>query len=110
MFQLLKTDTGSKARLGRLTTGRGVIETPVFMPVGTQASVKALDPRELQEMGTRIVLGNSYHLFIRPGLEIIREAGGLHRFMNWPLPILTDSGGFQVFSLRSEERRVGKEC
>src|SRR5205823_10288320 len=99
MFELLKTDASSKARLGRLTTGRGVIETPVFMPVGTQASVKALDPRELREMGTQIILGNTYHLYIRPGLEIIREAGGLHRFMNWPLPILTDSGGFQVFSL-----------
>src|SRR5438874_5005961 len=99
MFQLLKTDTSSKARLGRLTTARGVIETPVFMPVGTQASVKALDPRELQEMGTQIILGNTYHLFIRPGLDVIRGAGGLHRFMNWALPILTDSGGFQVFSL-----------
>jgi len=99
MFELLKTDTSSKARLGRLTTTRGVIETPVFMPVGTQASVKALDPRELQEMGTRIILGNTYHLYIRPGLDIIGGAGGLHRFMNWSLPILTDSGGFQVFSL-----------
>jgi hypothetical protein len=99
MFDLLKTDSSSKARLGRLTTTHGVIETPVFMPVGTQASVKALDPRELQEMGTRIILGNTYHLYIRPGLDIIGEAGGLHRFMNWPLPMLTDSGGFQVFSL-----------
>jgi queuine tRNA-ribosyltransferase len=76
-----------------------VIETPVFMPVGTQGSVKALDPRELREMGTQILLGNTYHLNIRPGLDIIRAAGGLHRFMNWPGPILTDSGGFQVFSL-----------
>jgi queuine tRNA-ribosyltransferase len=99
MFELLKTDTVSKARLGRLTTSRGVIETPVFMPVGTQASVKALDPRELREMGTQILLGNTYHLNIRPGMEIIQAAGGLHRFMNWPGPILTDSGGFQVFSL-----------
>src|ERR1043166_1713592 len=99
MFELLKTDSVSKARLGRLTTTRGVIDTPVFMPVGTQASVKALDPRELIEMGTSIILGNTYHLHIRPGLEIIREAGGLHRFMNWTRPILTDSGGFQVFSL-----------
>ncbi len=101
MFELFKTDGSSKARLGRLTTSRGVIDTPVFMPVGTQGSVKALDPRELQEMGTRIILGNTYHLHIRPGLDIIREAGGLHRFINWPLPILTDSGGFQVFSLAS---------
>ena len=98
-FQLLKIDPASKARLGRLTTSRGVIETPVFMPVGTQGSVKALDPRELREIGTEIILGNTYHLCIRPGLEIIREAGGLHRFINWPHPILTDSGGFQVFSL-----------
>jgi queuine tRNA-ribosyltransferase len=99
MFELLKRDEASKARLGRLTTSRGVVETPVFMPVGTQASVKALDPRELGEMGTQIILGNTYHLNIRPGMEIIRAAGGLHRFMNWPGPILTDSGGFQVFSL-----------
>lgn len=99
MFELLKTDATSKARLGRLTTPRGVIDTPAFMPVGTQGSVKALDPRELLEMGTQVILGNTYHLSIRPGLEIIREAGGLHRFINWPHPILTDSGGFQVFSL-----------
>jgi queuine tRNA-ribosyltransferase len=99
MFELLKTDAHTKARLGRLTTAHGIVDTPVFMPVGTQASVKALDPRELIEMGTQIILGNTYHLNIRPGLDIIRAAGGLHRFMNWELPILTDSGGFQVFSL-----------
>src|SRR5260221_2463321 len=99
MFELLKTDPHSRARLGRLTTPRGVIDTPVFMPVGTQGSVKALDPRELLEMGTEIILGNTYHLHIRPGLEIINAAGGLHKFINWPHPILTDSGGFQVFSL-----------
>src|SRR5450759_4594299 len=99
MFELLKTDARTKARLGRLTTAHGVVDTPVFMSVGTQASVKALDPRELIEMGTQIILGNTYHLNIRPGLDIIRAAGGLHRFMNWELPILTDSGGFQVFSL-----------
>ena len=99
MFELLKTDTTTKARLGRLTTTHGVIQTPVFMPVGTQASVKALDPRELHEMGTQIILGNTYHLNLRPGLDVIRAAGGLHKFMNWDLPILTDSGGFQVFSL-----------
>src|SRR5215212_6730614 len=99
MFELLQTDPNSKARLGRLTTGRGVIDTPVFMSVGTQGSVKALDPRELLEMGTKIILGNTYHLNIRPGMDIIRAAGGLHRFMNWNGPILTDSGGFQVFSL-----------
>src|SRR5579883_938034 len=99
MFELFKTDPHSRARLGRLTTTRGVIDTPAFMPVGTQGSVKALDPRELIEMGTQIILGNTYHLHIRPGLDIITAAGGLHRFINWPHPILTDSGGFQVFSL-----------
>ena len=99
MFELLKNDAHTKARLGKLTTAHGIVETPVFMPVGTQASVKALDPRELCEMGTQIILGNTYHLNIRPGLDVIRAAGGLHRFMNWGLPILTDSGGYQVFSL-----------
>jgi queuine tRNA-ribosyltransferase len=99
MFELLKTDPRSRARLGRLKTARGVIDTPVFMPVGTQGSVKALDPRELREMGAEIILGNTYHLSIRPGMDIIQGAGGLHRFINWPHPILTDSGGFQVFSL-----------
>lgn len=99
MFQLLKTDPHTQARLGKLTTAHGVVDTPVYMPVGTQASVKALDSRELLEMGTQIILGNTYHLNLRPGLDIIRAAGGLHKFMNWNLPILTDSGGFQVFSL-----------
>jgi queuine tRNA-ribosyltransferase len=99
MFELLKTDPTSKARVGRLRTAHGLVDTPVFMSVGTQGSVKALDPRELREMGTQIILGNTYHLNIRPGMEIIRAAGGLHRFINWPGPILTDSGGFQVFSL-----------
>jgi queuine tRNA-ribosyltransferase len=99
MFELLKTDPKSNARLGRLTTTHGVIDTPVFMPVGTQGSVKALDPRELREMGTEILLGNTYHLSLRPGIDIIRAAGGLHQFIHWPHPILTDSGGFQVFSL-----------
>src|SRR5258705_3119857 len=99
MFEFLKTDPSSRARLGRLTTTRGVVDTPVFMPVGTQGSVKALDPRELVETGTQIILGNTYHLFIRPGMDIICDGGGLHKFINWPLPILTDSGGFQVFSL-----------
>jgi len=99
MFELLKTDARTKARLGKLTTAHGIVDTPVFMPVGTQASVKALDPRGLREMGTQIILANTYHLNIRPGLETIRAAGGLHQFMNWHLPILTDSGGYQVFSL-----------
>ncbi len=105
MFQLLKTDPATQARLGRLETAHGVVDTPVFMPVGTQASVKALDPRELDEIGTQIILGNTYHLHIRPGLDILTKAGGLHRFMNWPKPILTDSGGFQVFSL-SKIRKI----
>jgi queuine tRNA-ribosyltransferase len=99
MFELLKTDPSSHARRGRLTTPHGVVDTPVFMSVGTQGSVKAVDPRELRELGTQIILGNTYHLHIRPGMEIIRAAGGLHNFINWQLPILTDSGGFQVFSL-----------
>jgi queuine tRNA-ribosyltransferase len=99
MFELLKTDASSKARLGRLTTTHGVVDTPVFMSVGTQGSVKAIDPRELIEMGASIILGNTYHLNIRPGMDIIRAAGGLHSFINWDGPILTDSGGFQVFSL-----------
>ena len=99
MFELLKTDSQTQARLGKLTTAHGVVDTPVYMPVGTQASVKAMDPRELVECGTQIILGNTYHLNIRPGLEIITAAGGLHKFMNWERPILTDSGGFQVFSL-----------
>jgi queuine tRNA-ribosyltransferase len=99
MFDLFKTDTQTQARLGKLRTAHGVVDTPVFMPVGTQASVKALDNRELEEMGTQIILGNTYHLNLRPGLDIITAAGGLHSFMNWQMPILTDSGGFQVFSL-----------
>src|SRR5262245_59846825 len=99
MFELLKTDPHTKARRGRLTTAHGVVDTPVYMPVGTQGSVKAVDPRELDEMGTQIIHGNTYHLNIRPGLDIIRAAGGLHKFINWKKPILTDSGGFQVFSL-----------
>jgi queuine tRNA-ribosyltransferase len=99
MFELLKTDSHTQARLGRLTTAHGVVDTPVYMPVGTQASVKAMDPRELIECGTQIILGNTYHLNIRPGLDIIKMAGGLHKFMNWEKPVLTDSGGFQVFSL-----------
>ncbi|MBN2507666.1 MAG: tRNA guanosine(34) transglycosylase Tgt [Verrucomicrobia bacterium] len=98
-FKLLKTDTGSRARLGRLATAHGVIETPAFMPVGTQGSVKALDWRELREMGAQVILGNAYHLFLRPGLDVVRQAGGLHRFIGWSGPILSDSGGFQVFSL-----------
>lgn len=99
MFELLATDTSSKARRGRLTAARGAIETPAFMPVGTQGSVKAMSPRELRELHAQIILGNTYHLFVRPGLDVIRHFGGLHKFMNWDGPILTDSGGYQIFSL-----------
>ncbi|HEU5079774.1 MAG TPA: tRNA guanosine(34) transglycosylase Tgt [Opitutaceae bacterium] len=98
-FQLLKTDTTTAARRGRLTTLHGVIETPIFMPVGTQGTVKAVTPLQLNEIGAQIILGNTYHLNLRPGSELIRDLGGLHKFMGWDGPILTDSGGFQVFSL-----------
>ncbi|MFA6962627.1 MAG: tRNA guanosine(34) transglycosylase Tgt [Opitutaceae bacterium] len=98
-FQLLKTDTATAARRGRLTTRHGVIETPIFMPVGTQGTVKSLTPAHLREIGSQIILGNTYHLNLRPGSELVNELGGLHQFMGWDGPILTDSGGFQVFSL-----------
>jgi queuine tRNA-ribosyltransferase len=108
MFGLLGKDASSKARRGRLTTGHGLIETPAFMPVGTQGSVKAVSSRELLELGAQVVLGNTYHLFVRPGLEVIRTIGGLHRFMNWDGPILTDSGGYQIFSL-AKLRKITEE-
>lgn len=98
-FQLLKTDTITHARRGRLQTRHGVIETPIFMPVGTQGTVKSLTPAHLSEIGSQIILGNTYHLNLRPTSELIRDLGGLHKFMGWAGPILTDSGGFQVFSL-----------
>lgn len=105
-FQLLKTDTNSKARLGKITTSHGEIETPIFMPVGTQGTVKAVTPKALKEdVKAQIILGNTYHLYLRPGTEILEKAGGLHKFMGWDRPILTDSGGFQVFSL-SELRKL----
>ena len=96
-FELLSKD--NNARLGKITTGRGGINTPAFMPVGTQATVKAMSPDEMKDIGAEIILCNTYHLYLRPGHEIISSLGGLHRFMNWDRPILTDSGGFQVFSL-----------
>ena len=99
MFTLFGTDPHSRARRGRLVTPHGVVETPVFMPVGTQGTVKGMHPDELCALGSQIILGNTYHLAVRPGLDIIRGAGGLHKFANWDKPILTDSGGFQVFSL-----------
>lgn len=98
-FQLLKTDPATAARRGRLQTRHGVVETPIFMPVGTQGTVKALTPAHLKEIGAQIILGNTYHLNLRPTSELIRDLGGLHQFMGWDGPILTDSGGFQVFSL-----------
>ena len=98
-YTLLKKSARSNARLGLLETPHGTIRTPVFMPVGTRATVKAMAPYELEELGTQIILGNTYHLFLRPGDELIAKAGGLHQFENWQHPILTDSGGFQVFSL-----------
>ncbi len=101
VFEITARDSSSQARCGRLRTRRGWIETPVFMPVGTRGGVKAMEPRELEELGARIILGNTYHLFLRPGMEIMAKAGGLHRFANWNHSILTDSGGFQVFSLNN---------
>src|SRR2546423_9938478 len=108
MFEVRATDKSTKARSGRLTTGHGVIETPAFMPVGTQGSVKAVSSRELRELDAQIVLGNTYHLFVRPGLDVVRHFGGLHSFMSWDGPILTDSGGYPIFS-RAEVRKDAKE-
>ncbi len=99
MFRLEKTDEATKARAGVLSTPHGDIQTPVFMPVGTQGTVKAVSPQELKDLGAQIILGNTYHLYLRPGDHLIRDAGGLHRFISWTSPILTDSGGYQVFSL-----------
>jgi len=99
MFKLIHEEKNSKARLGKLLTAHGEIDTPCFMPVGTQATVKTLSPKELDESGAQIVLSNAYHLFLRPGMEVIKKAGGLHKFMSWDKPILTDSGGYQIFSL-----------
>lgn len=107
-YELMKTDTKTKARRGRLTTPHGIIETPIFMPVGTAATVKAMRPEEVEALGAQIILSNTYHLYLRPGHEIVRAAGGLHQFMNWNRPILTDSGGFQVFSL-GELRKITEE-
>jgi queuine tRNA-ribosyltransferase len=98
-FRVLAEDPHTEARLGSLTTAHGTLETPIFMPVGTQATVKTLTPDELRQAGAQIVLGNTYHLFLRPGSDLIERMGGLHRFMSWDRSILTDSGGFQVFSL-----------
>ncbi len=103
-FAVIGRDERSGARLGVLRTPHGEIQTPVYMPVGTQATVKAMAPNELEELGTQILLANTYHLHLRPGEDIVRDAGGLHRFMAWNRPILTDSGGFQVFSLAANRK------
>jgi queuine tRNA-ribosyltransferase len=105
-FQLLATD--GTARRGRMTFARGTVETPAFMPVGTYGSVKAMSPRELEGIGAEIILGNTFHLFLRPGLDVVGDFGGLHRFIGWNKPILTDSGGFQVFSL-AHKRKITEE-
>ena len=107
-YELIKKDTKTRARRGRLHTPHGTIETPVFMPVGTAGTVKAMKPESLKEMGAQIILSNTYHLYLRPGHELVREAGGLHKFMNWDRAILTDSGGFQVFSL-GDLRKITEE-
>jgi len=102
-YELIKQEKNSQARLGKIKTNYGTFDTPMFMPVGTQATVKTLSPEELKEVSSGIILSNTYHLWLRPGEEIVNAAGGLHKFMNWDGPILTDSGGFQVFSLANKK-------
>src|SRR6476659_5237841 len=108
-FELLQTDEKTAARAGKMATDHGEIETPIFMPVGTIGSVKAISQQQLKdEVKPEIILGNTYHLYLRPGMDVIESAGGLHQFMNWKQPILTDSGGFQVFSLAAN-RKINEE-
>ena len=108
-YKVVATNKDTKARAGLISTGHGDIETPIFMPVGTVGSVKAVHMSELRDdIKAQIILGNTYHLYLRPGMEIIEQAGGLHKFNSWDRPILTDSGGFQVFSL-SENRKLKEE-
>ena len=107
-YRLIKTEKHTGARLGEIITPHGTFPTPMFMPVGTLATVKSMSPEELDEMGANIILSNTYHLWLRPGADIVDEAGKLHNFMNWKKGILTDSGGFQVFSL-SDMRRIEEE-
>lgn len=107
-YELLHKDKETGARRGVVHTPHGDIQTPVFMPVGTQAAVKSMRPEQVKDMGAEVILSNTYHLYLRPGHEIIREAGGLHKFMNWDRAILTDSGGFQVFSL-GKLRKITEE-
>ncbi|HEY0222221.1 tRNA guanosine(34) transglycosylase Tgt [Lactovum miscens] len=108
-YRLLKKEKHTGARLGEIITPHGTFQTPMFMPVGTQATVKTQSPEELKEMGSGIILSNTYHLWVRPGDELIAEAGGLHKFMNWDQPILTDSGGFQVYSLIENKKNITEE-
>src|SRR5690606_36630227 len=108
-FELLHEDPATRARLGRIETDHGVIETPVFMPVGTVGSVRAVEQRELlDDVGAQIILGNTYHLYLRPGTDVLEEAGGLHRFMGWLRPILTDSGRYQAFSF-ADRRKLSEK-
>jgi queuine tRNA-ribosyltransferase len=107
-FSLIKKDPASSARLGKMSTSHGEVNTPVFMPVGTQATVKTLSPADLVDLGAEIILSNTYHLFLRPGHDLINELGGIQKFMGWNRPVLTDSGGFQVFSL-AELRKIAEE-
>src|SRR6184192_2504235 len=108
MFELVAQDRESKARRGRIAMAHGVLDTPAFMPIGTQGAVKGVSPQELRELHAQIILGNTYHLFVRPGLDVIKHFGGLHKFMNWNGPILTDSGGYQIFSL-AKLRKITEE-
>ena len=109
-FEIQIGDARSRARAGLLYTAHGPVETPVFMPVGTQATVKALEPRDLRENGATMILSNTYHLMLRPGADLVAELGGLHTFMGWDGPILTDSGGFQVFSLAKMRKLTPEGC
>jgi len=99
-FELLKKDLTSRARLGKIQTPHGEVNTPVFMPVGSQGAVKSLVPEWVRKLGAEMIIGNAYHLYLKPGHKIVGDLGGLHRFMNWSGPLLTDSGGFQIYSLQ----------
>ena len=107
-FEVLVEDSATRARRGRLHLAHGVVETPIFMPVGTQATVKGMTPDQLRALSVEIILSNSYHLMLRPGADVVQRLGGLHQFMGWDRPILTDSGGYQVFSL-SPLRQISDE-
>ncbi|MBY0464223.1 MAG: tRNA-guanine transglycosylase, partial [Burkholderiales bacterium] len=107
-FEVLTTDAHSHARRGQLTLNHGVVQTPIFMPVGTYGTVKGVMPRSLHDMNAQIILGNTFHLWMRPGLDVVKQFGGLHAFEKWDKPILTDSGGFQVWSL-GEMRKISEE-